>query len=156
MASVTVHQCIPLPPTPLALADILTVAHAANPALIEALEISEPTADVHVLAFTLKHLFAELGMPQVTGVLRLRCAQPGIYVLDGEQEGLLGNVEALTIGIHSEPAPEATIDCTVRTLPNTPAIVVQAMRRIFRKAADNTGVLIASVAQQRDMNKNNE
>ncbi len=156
MTTVTVHQCIPLPPTPLALSEILTIAHAANPTLIEAMEISEPTADIHVLAFTLKHLFAEFGMPQVAGVLRLRCTQPGIYVLDGEQEGMIEHLEILTVEIHSGPTPKATIDCTIRMLPNTPDIVVPALKRIFRKAATNTGALLASVAQQRDLNQSNE
>lgn len=156
MTSVTVHQSIPLPPVPLALSELLTIAHAANPTLIETMEISEPTADIHIIAFTLKHLFAELGMPRAAGVLQLRCTQPGTYVLDGVREGLMEHLEMLTVDIHSEPASEATINCTIRMIPNTPDIVVQALKRIFRKAATNTGVLVASVVQQRDLNKSNE
>jgi hypothetical protein len=155
MSTVTINKAIPLPPTPLAFDKLLTIAHAANPTLIECLDISQPDNVTYSVTFTMAHLFSELGMPRMSGVLEIGLVHDDHgtrYSLQGDREGLLASLTDLNIYIQNQPVPEATIHCTIDVPTGTPQIVVQALRRIFRQAAQNTAVGAASLCVHRDLN----
>ena len=152
------NSIIPTPIQDLALDQLITLVHVANPGLAERVEITQPATNTWLVSFRLVHLFKEFGVPQGAGEFRvLKKEEPvtegsAVYEVEPQEEGVLSAIKHLRVTIRDAEPYDTEVDCGVQTDEGTPELVTTMLERIFQQALQRTGTLIASVAADKDVN----
>jgi hypothetical protein len=133
--------CEPTHNPDLTIDSLLPMVSRANPGLIELLDVTSSVPNSWNLAFRLKHLFVEFGMPQLSGDLVLRQQPDGSVVTDAVTEGLLSAIRSVRVTISNDPAPHIRLVCHIDVNDTCPPLVIAGGRRILTKALQRTAAL---------------
>jgi hypothetical protein len=138
-------RCEPTHNPYLTINSLLPMVSRANPGLIElldvTLDVTSAVSNSWNLAFRLKHLFAEFGMPQIGGNLVLRQQRDGSVVADTVTEGPLSGIRSVRVTVSDDPEPHVRLVCSIGVDDTCPPLVIAGARRILTKALQRTAAL---------------
>ncbi len=134
-------RCEPTHNPDLTIDSLLPMVSRANSGLIELLDITGTVSNSWNLAFRLKHLFAEFGMPQIGGNLVLRRQADGSVVADTVSEGPLSAIRSVRVTVSDDPEPHVRLVCSIDVNDTCPPLVIAGARRILTKALQRTAAL---------------
>jgi len=120
----------------LTIASFLPMVSHANKGLFEQLDINNAQSGMWEITFRLKHLFKEIGMPQINGYLVLREQSDGTLIADTTTDGVMASIKSVSLTISNDPEPHVHLKCNIDIDDNCPPLVIAGARRILTKALE--------------------